>query len=99
MKLDKCQELSSFLELIDLSERDWKVVDYWESDFCAVGLSRQGEPKRLVYISTFNRASGRYSFECEVLTGPDPTDYSVVDSSEDAGFDELLEALEQHLGS
>lgn len=63
-----------------------------------MGIACSGDPRRLVYVSTWNRRPGRYYYECETPRGPDATDYEVADSGEDVDFEALLRAaMERHL--
>jgi len=84
------------LSQLDLASRGWVVVDHWEGDLSAVGIAHAAEPRRLVYISTFGKAEGRFDYECE-LPGGSKEDYEVAAMAEDSTFDELLEAIIRHL--
>jgi hypothetical protein len=92
---------SSIVRLIaalSLPERGWVETDTWDGDLCAVGIARSDDPRRVVYVSTWKKLSGRYYFECETPTGPGATDYEVKDRGEDVDFDSLLKGMERHLG-
>jgi hypothetical protein len=64
--------------------------------------TRQRSPVRgarpLVYVSVWNLTEGRYYFECETPTGPEATDYKVVEKGEDVDFETLKASMERHLG-
>jgi hypothetical protein len=94
----KGQEIVALLSTIDIQQRGWMIVDHWEGDLCAIGIARISEPRRLVYVSTFNKNSGRYDYECEAPSGPNDPDYVEVDRGQDVTLDELLDALVRHLG-
>lgn len=94
----KDPRIISLLNRLDLPSRGWEVVDHWDADLEAIGI-RSESGGRLVYVSVFDRAEGRFYFECERATGPNSENYEVVASLEDASFDELLRAMEAHLDS
>ena len=72
-------------------------MDHWEADAFAIGVAAKLDPRRLVYVSTFRRASGRFDFEAELPAGSEETDYRVVDRGENVPFEDLLKALVRHL--
>lgn len=91
---------SSICELVarlDLPRRGWQIVDHWEADLQAVGIASGAEVRRLVYVSSFSRAAGRFSYQCEVPAGPVACDYQVVARGEDVSVDELICVVERHL--
>ena len=82
---------------LPMRERSWVLVDHWEADLFAIGVGRKGDERRLVYISTFKRAPGRYDYECETPSGPELTDFDTTEEGEDVGIDELVRAMVRHL--
>ncbi len=94
----KATSILRVLALLRLADRGWVEADSWDGDLCAIGIARSGDPRKLVYISTWKKGPGRYYFECEIPTGPDPTDYEVVAQGNDVDFETLLAAMERHLG-
>jgi hypothetical protein len=86
------------LQALALPERGWVETDTWNGDLCAVGIARSDDPRRVVYVSTWKKRSGRYYFECETPTGPEATDYEVTARGEDVDFETLRAAMERHLG-
>lgn len=99
MKLIKDATILSLMKRLDVPRRGWIIVDSWAADECAVGVARSGNPRRLVYISTFGMASDRYAYECEEPAGFDETDYVTTDRGAGVTFEALLKAIESHLGS
>ncbi len=97
--IDKDPTITNLLSALDLSERGWQIVDHWGGDTCAVGIARTSEPRRLVYVSTFSNAPGRYDYECEVPSGPEDSDFETVERGESVTYDRLLDALARHLGN
>ena len=93
----KEERITELLAALGIERRGWTVVDHWEADMCAIGLARPSDLRRLVYISTFNKADGRYDYECELPFGPKDTDYESADRREDVTYEELVKALERHL--
>lgn len=47
-----------------------QIVDYWEADFCAIGLKKGN---KLVYISTYNNIEKelKYDYDLEILENID----------------------------
>lgn len=73
----------------------YQVVDFWDADLFAVGIAAAEEPRRLVYISTFKQAPGRFAYECEEPTDRDQ--YHAAERRETASFDEVVEVIRRHL--
>ncbi|RME50659.1 MAG: hypothetical protein D6790_20950 [Caldilineae bacterium] len=94
----KDRSILDLLALIDLASNGWISVDHWDADLCAIGIAKMGDPRRLVYVSTFERLPGRYDYECEVKAGPNAEDYVTVDSGEDVDLERLRQVLRRHLG-
>lgn len=80
-----------------LDERGLTTIDHWDADLCAIGITRKGEPRRLVYVSTYNKQPERYFYECEEAAGLPPDEYTVTGSEDDVDFERLLYVLEKHL--
>ena|SRR5688500_19932900 len=82
------------------------VVEQWDADVCAVGLSRAGERPRLVYISTCDLPEGRYDVALDAPgnTGEWPARRSgsvprpVSGHHAAVDFDALCELVSAHLG-
>ncbi|MFO0697509.1 MAG: hypothetical protein U0230_28280 [Polyangiales bacterium] len=96
---DKDPKLLELLERLNLPERGWVTVDHWTGDLCAIGVARAGDPERLVHISIYRKAQGRFDYECELAPRDDDEIYAPAGGGEDVSFAELLEALEEHLGA
>ena len=75
-----------------MAPRSVVVRDHWVGDRCAIGLSSESHPDRLVYISTFNRPLGRYYFECEPMPAALPPR-----RGDDVDFTTLLDVIRAHL--
>jgi hypothetical protein len=97
MTHSKEPELIQRVDRLKLHNHGWIIVDHWEADRCAVGIARNDHPRRLVYLSTYGKAQGKYDYECEEPTGPNPPDYITTASGVDVDFDELFAAIERHL--
>ena len=97
MSGQKSPPIHELLSALDLERRGWAVVDHWEGDACAVGVARTSDPRRLVYVSAFNKERGTYDYECEMPSGPSNTDYMTTDRGENVTFQTLLRALQRHL--
>ncbi|GAB4515766.1 MAG: hypothetical protein Tsb0020_34400 [Haliangiales bacterium] len=97
MSLQKDVSILRLLEHLNLSARGWMLVDYWDADRCAIGIATMAEPRRLVYVSTFARAEGRYDYACEAPAGDRLEDFTTLDEREDVDFDTLRQAMESHL--
>lgn len=96
MTLVKDESILALLDRLQLTSRRWAVVDHWEADLFAVGIAHHDDPRRLVYVSTWNKPVGRYYFDCETPTSDDPLDYESHEV-EDADFETLVAAMEAHL--
>jgi len=93
---------ASITELLDrlreaLVPLDWIAIDHWDADLCAVGIAPRSAPRRLVYVSTYEKSPGRYYFECECPTGTEPHQFEVVERGDNASFDDLVRAVRAHL--
>ncbi|TVQ85648.1 MAG: hypothetical protein EA357_00290 [Micavibrio sp.] len=59
MEKDKTiEELLKWLE--ESVDDDFVVVDHWDADLCAIGISTTTMPQKLVYISTYNQRPESY---------------------------------------
>ncbi|MGK3988334.1 hypothetical protein WME99_35155 [Sorangium sp. So ce136] len=96
--MDKDGSVIELVGRLDLQRRGWSIVDHWEADTCAIGIARASEPRRLVYVSTFDKEYGMYDYECELASGPAAADYTIAGRGEGVTYDELLEVLARHLG-
>lgn len=83
-------------ELVDqLDAHEFQVIDHWDADLYAIGLSRADQPERLVYISTYRKSPGHYSYECET---PHPDEeYKVTERADDVNLEQLVKVIRQHL--
>jgi hypothetical protein len=97
MEVPKDPSILDLVSKLRLPSRGWITVDDWDGDLCAIGIASSREPRRVVYVSTWNKKGGRYYYESESPTGPDPTDYEVLDQGEDVDFTTLLQAIDRHL--
>lgn len=97
MNMQKDQTIIDFLAQLHLEKRNWIVVDHWELDTCAVGIAKTSDPRRLVYISTYDKKTGRYYYECEAPAGQNPDEYVVTCKSDEVDITQLLEVVENHL--
>lgn len=97
MTFDKYEMIRDLITRLDLAARLWRVVDHWSGDRQAIGVAAERDPRRLVYVSTFSRAAGRYDYECELPEGPDLDTYSTAGSGVDVDGETLLGAMEAHL--
>lgn len=100
MNVTKDESILTLLGRIDLQSRGWTIRDRWDADLCAVGISSELYPDRLVYVSTYGKPEGKYDYECEQSSSSteDETDYKTVDEGHSVDFAELVDAMEKHLG-
>lgn len=78
-----------------LSERfpNFIVNDFWEGDLCAFGISNF-DKNVLIYISTFQKHSGKYYVEIEDISiNKNPIKAIIY---QDMNFDELLKSIKTH---
>lgn len=95
--MNKDESILALLQHLELEHRDWIVVDHWDSDRTAIGIARRDAPRRLVYISTFEKQPGRFFFERETPAGLNETEFTTSTPVEDGSLEELIAALESHL--
>ena len=76
-----------------------EVVDHWDADLRAVGISRRGEATRLVYVSVVPDREGRFDLALEL-----PPQQSSGLPFEDGGWrrglvlSEVADVVALHLG-
>lgn len=93
----KDASIAQLLAVLPIREHAWVLVDHWDADRFAIGIASRMDQRRLVYISTFKQAPGRYYYECEVPRGSEPTDFETTASGEGVALDELVRATVRHL--
>ena len=98
MTVTKDKSILDLLKKIDLENRGWKIVDYWEGDLCAIGIVAVKNSRRLVYVSTYGKNASCYNYECEVPQGLSLEEYATLGSGEDVDFATLLKVMEKHFG-
>lgn len=93
MKKDKT--ITSFIDRLKLISNFnlVEIVDYWEADFCAIGIKRGN---RLIYISTFNDAE-RYDYDLELLNEQKMDDIKVIKEGRGVSEDVLINVLKEFL--
>ncbi|WP_221391484.1 hypothetical protein [Dyadobacter sp. NIV53] len=67
--MEKDKTITNFLDRLNLKNSTFslEVVDFWESDNCAIGLKKEN---KLIYISTFNffdKTPIKYDFDLELI--------------------------------
>jgi hypothetical protein len=97
MGLAKDPSILALLDRLDLSAHNWLIVDHWDADECAIGIARADQPRRLVYISTFETGPDRYAYDCEEPNGVEETGHVVVDRGVVSGMSALEAVLRRHL--
>jgi hypothetical protein len=65
VNISKDDSIVTLLERLDLQRRGWTIRDHWDADLCAIGVSSKPYPHRLVYVSTYGKAIGKFDYECE----------------------------------
>lgn len=76
----------------------YQIVDHWDADACAIGIASRGDPRRLIYVSTYDQEGGKYAYECEAPMGGGSDEYQVVDQGQGLEIHQLLQltATDQH---
>ncbi len=76
-----------------------EVVDHWDADLLAVGISRRGEPEPLVYVSAVRDQEGRFDLALELppQLGSE-TPYKDSSWRRDLGLPEVIDVVALHLG-
>lgn len=76
-----------------------KIIDYWESDLCAIGLKKGN---RLVYISTFNyidNKDSKFDFDLEIVDKFNLDKIELVKEIRGASETDLIKEIKSFLGS
>ncbi|MBN8610866.1 MAG: hypothetical protein J0L92_09800 [Deltaproteobacteria bacterium] len=95
--MTKHESILALIARLDLPSRGWAVMDHWEADLCALGVTSAAHPGRLVYVSTFRFGPDRYHYALE-LPPRDPNDvYLPAGEGDDVTFEELLDVMIEHL--
>jgi hypothetical protein len=97
--MEKDRTILKFIEKLKLTVNFnlLKVVDYWEADLCAIGLTKED---RLVYISTFNYIENEelmYDFDLEIINENDNGKISVIKVGRNVSEDELVSVIKYFL--
>ena len=80
-----------------LGDGAFVVVDHWEADRCAIGLSAPGDPGRLVYIRTLGKPPGRYDVSLELPAAPGADlPYHPAGDLSDLDFETLASVVGRH---
>lgn len=93
----KHASIEGLVARLDLAERRWVVVDHQEAHLCAIAIAAAVAPRRIVHVSTFGKAAGRYDYECEIPTGPDLAQRETIRRGQDVDLGTLTAVLEAHL--
>ena len=98
-ELEKSPSILAVLALLEreLGPGALRIVDHWDADLCAIGVTG-ADPARRVYLSTWNRDAGRFFYDCETDTADGDLPFVVVDHGEDVDFAALLAAVRRHVG-
>lgn len=54
------------VESLGLETRGWEILDHWDADSCAIGMTSSRSKGRLVYVSTFDKGTERFDDACEL---------------------------------
>lgn len=97
IEINKEDSIITLLEKVirDIGIDNISIVDYWEADLCAIGISKKEDKEQLVYISTFNQPEGEYYYELEY-----PSRYKFLSKFNKEGvanYSELLKVIKKHL--
>ena len=95
MPFTKDKTILNLLDHLDLPRRGWEVLDFWEGDLFAVGITSKSRPDHLVYVSTYGKEPAAYDYECEKLLSDD--EYETVKAGRTSSRDDLEDVLKQHL--
>ncbi len=74
----------------ELINFELNVVDFWDADLCAIGFYNKKRKDRLVYVSTYQRSTGLFYFDCEVSEDIWSSELpKVVDTGVDVSIEQL----------
>ena len=74
------------------------IVEYWDEDCCAVGITRPDGRARIAYISACGKQSGRYDVALEDSNEDGTEPCEVCGRYSDVDFDRLAGLVGEHLG-
>ncbi len=98
MSIVKDPSMTNLIATLALSDREWRIVDDWEADLCAIGITSEAANGKLVYICTFGKEPGTFDYDCDIPTGTsDPSGFQTVASGKDANLNTLESVLETWL--
>lgn len=92
----KDSSIVSLVQNINPWARGWMIVDHWNADRYAIGIAARSNPDRLVYLSSWGKAPGRFFVELETPAMNEDLGY-VATRIEDCGLSEVVEVLETHI--
>jgi hypothetical protein len=72
------------------------IIDEWPGDYVAVGVARQGDRDRWVYVTTWGQAESRYACDCDVLVGPEGVPHT-VEKGTNLSIDDVALMIRRHL--
>lgn len=97
MKKDKnILNLIKRLKLIN-SFASIEVVDYWESDLCAIGIKKENQ---MVYVSTFNSSKRKnkiYDFDLELIDKNNVENIEILKQGRGVSESELIDEIRSFL--
>jgi hypothetical protein len=80
-----------------LDSEQFRVIDHWDSDLYAIGVAAISDLGRLVYVCTFARPPGTYTYECEIPAGHDAAPIT-TERGLAGSLDEIAAIIRRHLG-
>jgi hypothetical protein len=103
MNLEKDQSIVEFInELTNaIGKNNFQLVDHWDADLCAIGISAPDNPDKLVYVSTFGKQNKFFASTEFPNNGNDEKwkDHPYIPGADtdDLTCDELIDLIREHI--
>lgn len=78
-------------------ESNFRTVDYWDADLCAIGIKNSIDGEHLFYISTWKISTDHYFVEIENSNGDVILKGEKEGVSKEIDFDRLSELITEYL--
>jgi hypothetical protein len=95
---DKDESIRRLVPALDLARHGWIICDHWDADRFAIGIAHPDDG-RIAYISTWQKADGKFDLELETPSATDPLGYTTESALQDCTLAELTANIENHLPS
>lgn len=102
--MKKDRSIIDFLKDLEktIDKEEYKIVDYWDGDLCAIGIENPINPGTMIYISTFDMPYKHFYVNIETPIcnlNSNENDITNFTSKEflDVEFNKLIDIICKHL--